>query len=48
MSCPVTDSLVRWVLQMGESVVVLEPEELRKEVVARARNLLANQERVAG
>jgi predicted DNA-binding transcriptional regulator YafY len=36
MTCPITDSLVRWVLQMGECVTIEAPEVLRKAVVAKA------------
>ncbi len=40
MKCPVTDSLVRWVLQMGECVRVEAPSELRQLVAAKACALL--------
>jgi len=36
MKCPITDSLVRWVLQMDECVTIESPEVLRKAVVAKA------------
>jgi predicted DNA-binding transcriptional regulator YafY len=40
MKCPLTDSLVRWILQMGECVEVLGPKELRGMVVEKARVLV--------
>jgi predicted DNA-binding transcriptional regulator YafY len=40
MRCPVTDSLVRWVMQMGGSVHVEGPEELRTLVVKNGRELI--------
>ncbi len=45
MSCPVTESLVRWVLQMGECVTVEAPEELRVAVVAKAEATVRNNRR---
>jgi predicted DNA-binding transcriptional regulator YafY len=44
MRCPVTDSLVRWILQMGGSVKVEAPEELRILVVKNAQALLVANE----
>jgi predicted DNA-binding transcriptional regulator YafY len=41
MRCPVTESLVRWVLQMGGCVRVLRPRQLREQVVAMAREIVA-------
>jgi len=32
MTCPVTDSLLRWILQMGKDVCVESPKELRDRV----------------
>jgi proteasome accessory factor B len=43
MTCPVTDSMVRWVLQMGECVVVEKPESLRKMVKEKAQRVVENQ-----
>lgn len=49
LECPITDSLVRWVLQMGECVEVKRPEPLRRLVVEKARALVAaNAEPAAG
>jgi predicted DNA-binding transcriptional regulator YafY len=42
MRCPVTDTLVRWVLQMGECVTVVKPEFLRRSVVEKAKAMAAN------
>ncbi|MBN1131088.1 MAG: WYL domain-containing protein [Chitinispirillaceae bacterium] len=40
MRCPVTDSLVRWVLQLGGCVQVEAPMTLKSLVVKNARDLL--------
>ncbi|MBN2035707.1 MAG: WYL domain-containing transcriptional regulator [Chitinispirillaceae bacterium] len=40
LTCPVTDTLVRWVLQMGECVRIQGPEKLKKLVVGKARELI--------
>jgi predicted DNA-binding transcriptional regulator YafY len=42
MNCPVTDTLVRWVLQMAGSVKVEAPTELREAVLKSGRELAAN------
>jgi predicted DNA-binding transcriptional regulator YafY len=42
MKCPVTETLVRWVLQMGGSVKVLGPKELNKMVVKYGSELVKN------
>jgi predicted DNA-binding transcriptional regulator YafY len=44
MRCLVTDSLVRWILQMGGNVKVEAPEDLRVLVVKNARALFAANE----
>jgi predicted DNA-binding transcriptional regulator YafY len=48
MTCPVTDSLVRWVLQMGECVAVDKPESLRRAVVEKATAMAKNNRGPAG
>jgi predicted DNA-binding transcriptional regulator YafY len=40
MKCPVTDSLVRWVIQMAGDVKVVSPDALREKAVAAAKGLL--------
>jgi predicted DNA-binding transcriptional regulator YafY len=40
LTCPLTDTLVRWILQMGECVRIEKPEELKKMVVRKARELV--------
>jgi predicted DNA-binding transcriptional regulator YafY len=42
MRCPITDSLIRWVLQMGECVVVEAPDALRTAVADRAAGIVRN------
>jgi predicted DNA-binding transcriptional regulator YafY len=42
MTCPLTDTLVRWVLQMGRNVFVQGPGRLRELVVKDARELAGN------
>ena len=42
MNCPVTDTLVRWILQMAGSVKVEAPRELREAVLKSSRELVAN------
>jgi predicted DNA-binding transcriptional regulator YafY len=42
MTCPVTDSLVRWVLQMGECVTIARPLFLKELVAAKAKAVLQN------
>jgi predicted DNA-binding transcriptional regulator YafY len=40
MSCPITDTLVRWILQLGGNVKVEGPKELRELVVKDAKELV--------
>lgn len=40
MTCPVTDTLVRWILQMGGNVKVETPRQLREMVVENAKELV--------
>lgn len=40
LHCPVTETLVRWILQMGGSVQVSKPKELRKKVLDMAQMLV--------
>lgn len=40
MACPVTDSLVRWVLQMGECVIIKAPKTLKELVLTKAGALV--------
>ena len=42
MTCPVTDTLVRWVLQLGGNVKVQAPKQLRQLVVKDAKELTRN------
>jgi predicted DNA-binding transcriptional regulator YafY len=42
MTCPITDSLVRWVLQMGECVSIVRPESLRELAKEKAGRFLKN------
>ena len=42
MTCPVTDSLVRWVLQMGECVTIKFPASLKELVLCKAAALVEN------
>ncbi len=42
MICPLTDTLVRWVLQMAGNVKVETPKELREMVVKSGRELVEN------
>jgi predicted DNA-binding transcriptional regulator YafY len=42
MTCPITDTLMRWVLQMAGSVKVEGPKELRELVAKNAAELVAN------
>jgi len=42
MTCPVTDSLVRWVLQMGECVKISKPQFLQEQIIAKAKAVLQN------
>jgi predicted DNA-binding transcriptional regulator YafY len=42
LRCPLTDSLVRWVLQMGECVRIVAPKQLRERVAAMAGELVRN------
>ena len=42
MSCPLTDTLVRWVLQMAGNVKVEAPKELRAMVVKCGKELVEN------
>ncbi len=47
MTCPITDSLARWVLQMGECVTIKAPAELR-EMVAKKAEAMVNNNSIAG
>ena len=42
MACPLTDTLVRWVLQMGGNVKVEGPKILREMIVKDAKELVRN------
>ncbi|HUL01463.1 MAG TPA: WYL domain-containing protein [Nitrospirota bacterium] len=42
MTCPITDTLVRWVLQMGGNVKVETPKQLRELVNQAASDLVGN------
>jgi len=42
MVCPLTDTLVRWVLQMAGNVKVESPKELREMVVKSGKELVKN------
>lgn len=42
LKCPVTDNLVRWVLQMAGDVRILAPEGLRVKAVSDCGKLIAN------
>jgi proteasome accessory factor B len=42
MTCPVTDTLVRWILQMAGNVKVLAPRKLRELVFKQAIDLAEN------
>jgi predicted DNA-binding transcriptional regulator YafY len=44
MNCPITDSLVRWVLQLGENVRIHYPKELKNRVWECASALIKNNE----
>lgn len=46
MTCPVTDSLVRWVLQMGECVTIIKPHFLKEQVVAKAKAILKTNDKL--
>ncbi len=43
LKCPVTDTLVRWVLQMGECVRIEGPESLKSIAGEKAEKFLSNQ-----
>jgi predicted DNA-binding transcriptional regulator YafY len=42
MTCPVTDTLVRWVLQLGGNVKVISPGQLKTLVYRAAKELSEN------
>lgn len=42
LHCPVTETLVRWILQMGGSVKVCKPKDLRERVLEMAQKLVMN------
>jgi predicted DNA-binding transcriptional regulator YafY len=42
MVCPVTDTLVRWILQMAGNVTVEAPRQLRELVCQGAEELVRN------
>jgi predicted DNA-binding transcriptional regulator YafY len=42
MTCPITDTLVRWILQMAGNVKVLAPKQLRELVFKQAMELAGN------
>ena len=42
MTCPITDTLVRWVLQMAGSVKVEAPRELRELILKSSKELVTN------
>jgi predicted DNA-binding transcriptional regulator YafY len=42
MTCPITDTLVRWILQMAGNVKVLAPRRLRELVFSQATELAGN------
>ena len=42
MTCPLTDTLVRWVLQMAGNVKVETPKELRELVIKSGKELVSN------
>lgn len=40
MQCNITNHLIKWILQMAEDVVILQPEELKNKVVKKVERML--------
>ena len=45
MQCNITDHLVKWILQMGEDVIIQEPKELRNKIIKKIERMLEKNKR---